>query len=76
MGRKAGTAPGYANYSQALKTSGIVWNEQTLDKFLSNTDALVPGNNMKPFAGIPDPEVRREIIAYLEAEAGESGADD
>jgi cytochrome c len=67
IGRKAGTAPGYPNYSQALKNSGITWDETTLDKFIANPDAVVPNNNMKPFKGVPDESVRARIIAFLKA---------
>jgi cytochrome c len=67
IGRKAGTAPGYSNYSQALKNSGITWDEATLDKFIANPDAVVPNNNMKPFKGVPDEAVRARIIAFLKA---------
>jgi cytochrome c len=76
VGRKAGTAPGFRNYSQALASSGIVWDEQTLDKFLANPDALVPGNNMKPFSRLPDPRVRQDIIAHIKAAGEKAGAAD
>jgi cytochrome c len=67
IGRKAGTVPGYSNYSQALKNSGITWDEATLDRFIANPDAVVPNNNMKPFKGVPDESVRARIIAFLKA---------
>ena len=50
-GSKAGTARGFPRYSDALKKSGIVWNEETLDKWLSNPEGFVPGNGMT-FPGI------------------------
>jgi cytochrome c len=67
IGRKAGTAPGYSNYSQGLKSSGITWDEATLDKFITNPDAVVPNNNMKPFKGVTDETVRTKIIAFLKS---------
>jgi cytochrome c len=67
IGRKAGTAPGYSNYSQGLKSSGINWDEATLDKFIANPDAVVPNNNMKPFKGVSDAAVRAKIIAFLKS---------
>jgi cytochrome c len=70
VGAKAGSRPGYANYSQAMKSSGITWEEQTLDRFIANPEDVVPNNNMKPFKGIPDPAVRKSIIEALKAEAG------
>lgn len=71
FGRKAGGSPDYRNYSQAMVTSGIVWDEATLDRFLANPDAVVPGNNMKPFSRIPDPGVRQDIIEHLKTAAAE-----
>jgi cytochrome c len=65
IGAKAGTRPGYPNYSQALKSSGITWDEQTLDRFIANPDEVIPNNNMKPFKGVPDANVRKKIIASL-----------
>jgi cytochrome c len=67
IGRKAGSSPGYTSYSQAMVNSGIVWDEATLDRFLANPDAVVPGNNMKPFASIPDETVRQQIIDHLKS---------
>jgi len=65
IGAKAGTRPGYANYSQAMKSSGIVWDEQTLDRFIADPEAVVPNNNMKPFRGVSDPAVRKSIIEAM-----------
>jgi len=62
VGRKAGSAPDYA-YSAALKASGIVWDQHTLDRWLTNPSALVPGTKM--FFLVPDPQTRADIIAYL-----------
>ncbi len=42
FGRKAGSLPDYS-YSEALKSSNIVWNEETLDKWLTDPQALRPG---------------------------------
>jgi len=70
VGAKAGTRQGYANYSGALKGSGITWDEKTLDRFITNPDDVVPNNNMKPFKGVPDPAVRKNIIEAMKSEAG------
>jgi cytochrome c len=64
VGRKAGTVEGFG-YSDSMKQSGITWDEAQLDKFIANPEAVVPGNNMKPFGGIGDPEERKQIIAFL-----------
>jgi cytochrome c len=61
--RKAGELPDF-RYSPALKRSGIVWTPQTLDAFLTNPQALVPGNRM-PYAGMADASNRADLIAYL-----------
>jgi len=61
--RKAGELPDF-RYSPALKRSGIVWTPQTLDAFLTNPQALVPGNRM-PYAGMADAGNRADLIAYL-----------
>lgn len=65
FGAKAGAQAGYGGYSQALKASGITWDEQTLDRFIANPDDVIPNNNMKPYKGIPDPAVRKSIIEAL-----------
>lgn len=66
LGRKAGTHKGFLRYSDSMVQSGIVWNEGTLDQWLANPAKLIPGNDMV-FRGIPDAEVRRDLIAYLKA---------
>src|SRR5262245_20338778 len=63
FGRKAGTAEGY-NYSDAMKNSGIVWNEETLSKYLENPRGVVPGTKMV-FPGVKDAQDRADLIAYL-----------
>jgi cytochrome c len=64
FGRKSGSKAEF-NYSSAMKAAGIVWNEDTLAKFLADPSALVPDNNMS-FIGLQDAQVRADIIAYLE----------
>ncbi|HEX7037064.1 MAG TPA: c-type cytochrome [Pseudomonadales bacterium] len=64
IGRRAGTDPGY-QYSPALADSGIVWNAESLDRFLAAPLDRVPGTTMG-FAGIADPEDRRAVIEYLQ----------
>ena len=62
VGRVAGTVPGYA-YSPALKNSRIVWSQDTLDRWLTNPQALVPGAKM--FFAMPNAQDRADVIAYL-----------
>lgn len=63
LGRRAGSVKGFA-YS-AMKRSGIVWNEKTLDRFLANPLKAVPGTAMG-YAGVADRKERADLIAYLE----------
>ncbi|MDR2858157.1 MAG: c-type cytochrome [Novosphingobium sp.] len=65
IGRRAASLPGYA-YSNALKGSGLTWDEATLDRWLTDPAKLVPGSRMI-FTGLPDPARRRAVIAYLKA---------
>jgi cytochrome c len=67
FGAKAGAAAEYPNYSQGLKTSGIVWDEETLDQFIADPDSVIPTNNMKPYKGVTDKAVRASIVAYLKS---------
>jgi cytochrome c len=69
VGRKAGSIEGY-QFSSAMKSSNIVWDEATLDAFIENPDKVVHGNAMKPFGGIDSAEQRGEIIAYLKSVSG------
>jgi len=63
FGRKAGSLPDF-DYSAAMKNSGIVWNEQTLDRFLADPRGVVPGTKMT-YAGIGNAQDRADLIAYL-----------
>lgn len=72
-GRAAGTVESFTRYSNALRRSGIVWTEETLDAWLEDPAALIPGNSMK-IGGIEDAGVRRDIIAYLKELAGQKDA--
>jgi cytochrome c len=63
VGRKAGTYPGF-EYSAANKDSGIVWNEENLQKYLADPQAVVKGTKMI-FPGIKEPAKVDDIIAFL-----------
>ncbi len=61
---KAGTRrKGYA-YSTALKSSRLVWNDATLDRWLTNPATTVPGTKMT-FIGLQRKPMRDNVIAYL-----------
>ena len=63
LGRRAGSVPGFA-YSSAMKNSGFIWDEKTLDRFLAQPMKTLPGTAMT-YAGISDPKERSDLIAYL-----------
>src|SRR5262249_60951127 len=58
MGRKAGAVPAFLRYSDALKRSGIEWDDKALDTWLADPAKFIPGNEM-PFPGIKDERTRR-----------------
>lgn len=62
-GAEAGHVPDFA-YSQAMRRSGLVWDEATLDRFLEAPLKTVPGTKMA-FPGLKDPAQRQAVIAYL-----------
>ena len=55
-------------YSAALKNAHLVWDEQTLERWLTDPDAFVPGNDMDFL--VTRPEERRDLIAYLKQSPG------
>lgn len=72
FGRRAGNLDGFKRYSPAMRNAGVVWDADTLDNFLANPQALVPGNWMT-FPGIEDARDRAKLIAYLRAASVAAG---
>jgi cytochrome c len=66
FGRKAGALSSFQRYSPALKSSSVVWDEGTLDAWLAEPDAFIPGSRMT-FEGIKPGNIRADIIAYLKS---------
>lgn len=64
FGRRAGAAQGY-DYSAAVKESAVVWTAQSLERWLSNPEALIPGQKMGYSVG--EARDRADLIAYLRA---------
>ena len=64
IGRTAGTAEGYKKYSKAMKNSGIVWDDETLNGYLEKPKKYLKGTRMA-FAGLKKEEDRANVIAYL-----------
>jgi cytochrome c len=63
VGEKAGEVPGF-NFSKAMKDSGIVWNDKTLNEYLEHPQQVVKGTRMA-FPGLKNPKDRADVIAYL-----------
>jgi cytochrome c len=63
FGRKAGEIADF-RYSPAIKRSAIVWTPEMVDKFITDPQAMVPGNRM-PYAGMASAADRADLIAYL-----------
>jgi cytochrome c len=61
--RKAGELAEF-RFSPAMKRSGIAWTPETLDKYIADPQATVPGNRM-PYAGMASASDRADLIAYL-----------
>ncbi len=67
FGRIAGAVPGY-RYSEALKRSGIVWTDDTLDKYLAATQDFIPGSRM--YGGLAIAQDRADLLAWLHQQLG------
>ena len=67
IGRKAGSVEGFS-YSDAMKNSGITWDEESLAKYLKDPKGTVAGNKMA-FAGVKKDDDLKNLIAYLKEES-------
>ena len=65
--RASGTVEGY-DYSPALKKAHIVWDEESLGKWLTDPDAFIPGNNMDFL--VSKPQERLDLISFLKQGSG------
>ena len=63
FGRKAGSAD--YQYSEAMKKSGIVWDESTLTEYLKEPKGKVPGTKMT-YIGLRQEQQQQDMIAFLE----------
>lgn len=64
VGRAAGSVKTF-QYSEALKNAKHIWNEANLDKWLADTESVVPDNDMS--FQVPKQEERAAIISYLKS---------
>jgi cytochrome c len=67
-GRAAGTVEGYAGYSDAVKKSGVTWDDEKLLAWFEKDDAVIPGNKMIFPAGVKDATDRANLLAYIKSE--------
>ncbi len=67
FGRRAGSIEGFT-YSPAVQNSGVVWNDETLVRWLSNPQEVIPGQRMN--FRVSQPQDRVDIVAYLKKESG------
>ncbi len=70
FGREAGAVEDF-NYSDALKESGVVWDDETIAEYVRNPRDFIPGNRMA-FAGIRNDQEIEDLLAYLRQATGES----
>ncbi len=66
-GRRAGTVADFS-YSDELKASQIMWDEQSLDRWLINPDAMVTNSDMA--FHVSNPQERADIIQFLRLTSG------
>ena len=71
VGRKAGAAPGYTDYSPAMLKSTIVWTPETIDKYLANPKSYIP-NNLMNFIGVPKADERQALMAFIVKESSQA----
>jgi cytochrome c2 len=63
FGRRAGTVAGFT-FSEAMKDSGLTWNQANLDRYLTDPRGVVPGTTMT-YNGVKDAAQRQAVINYL-----------
>ncbi len=63
IGRTAGTTEGFSS-SDAMKKSGIVWDDKTLVEYLKDPKGRVPGTKMV-YAGLKQEAQQADMIAFL-----------
>jgi len=68
FGRPAGSVEGF-KYSDAMKSSGIVWEDGTIAAYLKEPKAYIPGNRMA-FVGLRKDDEIADLLAYLHEDAG------
>ncbi len=62
--RKSGSLASFPRYSPALKSGGIIWNDDTLDEWIKDPQHFIPGNTMT-FPGMKDARERADLLTFL-----------
>jgi len=71
FGREAGAVEDFS-YSDAMKNSGVTWNEDTIAEYMADPRGYIPGNKMA-FPGLRKDEDIQDLIAYLKEATAEGG---
>ena len=72
-GKKVASAEGFVRYSKALESQDVTWDENTLNAWLADPKAMVPGNYMT-FRGLRNDRDRGDLIAFLKLATAAGGA--
>ena len=72
-GKKAASVANFPRYSSALSEQGFIWDEVSLNAWLTDPKAFVPGTYMT-FRGIGDEKARGDLIAFLKIAMAPDGA--
>jgi cytochrome c len=71
--RKSGSLASFPRYSPALKSAGIVWNDDTLDEWIKDPQHFIPENTMT-FPGVRNAQQRADLLAFLKNATQPGGA--
>ena len=66
VGRKVASVEGFPRYSKTLRALNSVWDDESLSAWLEDPESMTPGTTMA-FIGIPKPEDRKALIAYMKS---------
>jgi cytochrome c len=73
LGSTAGSKSDFV-YSDALKSSGVVWTEESLDSYIANPASFIPGGTMA-FVGVADKTDREAVLEYVIAKSSDDGTE-
>jgi cytochrome c len=65
LGRKAGSVADFNGYTKEVKASGITWSRETLDKFLNDPGAMIPGTTMTAAGKLERAADRKQVIDFI-----------